>query len=162
MNGFNDASKDAGYYADLIAKGATLAKTDVGALGEAMSGASSSAAAYGQSAQETEVALLRLAQQNVTGSEAATMLNRTMTDLYAASGDAKEALDGLGVSAYDEQGNARELSDVLADLQDSRRTACRATTKCALPLQSRLHILPANLRMQVGPHRNRLPQCWTT
>ena len=117
MKGFNDASKDAGYYADLIAKGATLAKTDVGALGEAMSGASSSAAAYGQSAQETEVALLRLAQQNVTGSEAATMLNRTMTDLYAPTDNAAAALDELGVSAYDEEGKARSLSDVLADLQ---------------------------------------------
>ena len=117
MNGFNDSTKDAGYYSDLIAKGATLAKTDVASLGEAMAGASSSAKSYGQSAQETEVALLRLAQQNVTGSEAATMLNRTMTDLYAAEGDAKEALDELGVSAYDEEGKARSLSDVLADLQ---------------------------------------------
>lgn len=117
MNGFNDSTKDAGYYSDLIAKGATLAKTDVASLGEAMAGASSSAKSYGQSAEETEVALLRLAQQNVTGSEAATMLNRTMTDLYAPTDEAAAALDELGVSAYDEEGKARSLSDVLADLQ---------------------------------------------
>lgn len=117
MNGFNDSTKDAGYYSDLIAKGATLAKTDVASLGEAMAGASSSAKSYGQSAEETEVALLRLAQQNVTGSEAATMLNRTMTDLYAPTDEAAAALDELGVSAYDEEGKARDLSDVLADLQ---------------------------------------------
>ena len=117
INGFNDASKSSRDYADMIAKGATLAKTDVAALGAAMSTASSSAAAYGQSAEETEVALLRLAQQNVTGAEAATMLNRTMTDLYAPTETAAAKLSDLGVSAYDANGKARDLGDVMADLE---------------------------------------------
>ena len=117
INGFKDASKSSRDYADMIAKGATLAKTDVSALGAAMSTASSSAAAYGQSAEETEVALLRLAQQNVTGAEAATMLNRTMTDLYAPTETAAAKLSELGVSAYDANGEARDLGDVLADLE---------------------------------------------
>jgi hypothetical protein len=38
MKGFGDATKDSAYYADLMAKGATLANTNVAQLGEALAG----------------------------------------------------------------------------------------------------------------------------
>ena len=47
VKGFADESKTAAYYTDLMAKGATLANTDVKSLGEALSGGAATAASYG-------------------------------------------------------------------------------------------------------------------
>lgn len=99
-----------------MAKGATLAATDVRGLGEALSGSSATAASYGQSADSVTLSLLRLAEQNVTGSAAATALNRAMADLYIPTDAAASALKELGISAYDAQGNARDFNDVVDEL----------------------------------------------
>lgn len=119
VKGFGDEISNVQYYADLMAKGATLANTSVQGLGEAMSTSAATAAAYGQTADGVTLALLRLADQNVTGTEAATALNRAMADLYAPTDAAKAALSALGVSTYDSAGNARDLNDVVDDLNDA-------------------------------------------
>lgn len=116
VKGFGDEADNAQYYTDLMAKGATLANTDVSGLGEALSGSAATASSYGQTAEGVTVALLRLAEQNVTGTEATTALNRAMADLYTPTDAAKQAMDALGVSAYDEAGNAREVNAVMDDL----------------------------------------------
>lgn len=115
--GFRDSMENASYYADMIAKGATLAKTDVNMLGAAFSGAAATATTYNQSAQSTETALLRLANMNVTGMEAANAYNRVMMDLYAATNKSQAALKELGISMYDAAtGEARDLNDVVDEL----------------------------------------------
>lgn len=117
VKGFSDEMSNSGYYADLMAKGATMANTNVDQLGAALSAASATASSYGQEAESVTVALLRLAEQNVTGTEAATKLNRAMADLYTPTEEAAAVLDGLGVATYDEQGNARDLNTVMDDLK---------------------------------------------
>lgn len=116
VKGFADDSKDAAYYTDLMALGATKANTDVNALGAALSKGASTAASYKQSAESTTVALLRLAEQGSTGEEAATKLNRAMADLYTPTDAAKKALEELGISAYDEAGNFRDINAVVDEL----------------------------------------------
>lgn len=117
VKGFADDSKDAAYYTDLMALGATKANTDVNALGAALSKGASTAASYKQSAESTTVALLRLAEQGSTGEEAATKLNRAMADLYTPTEAAKKALTELGVSAYDEAtGSFRDVNTVIDEL----------------------------------------------
>lgn len=116
VKGFGDSCDNAQYYADLMAKGATLAATDVRGLGEALSGSAATAASYGQSADSVTLSLLRLAEQNVTGSTAATALNRAMADLYIPTDAAAAALEELGISAYDAEGNARDFNEVVDEL----------------------------------------------
>lgn len=116
VKGFGDSMENASMYTDIMAKGATMANTDVKGLGEALSRVSSNASAYNQSVESTSVALLRLAEQNVTGAEAATALSRVMADLYTPTDKAATALDKLGISTYDEAGNARDLNDVVDEL----------------------------------------------
>lgn len=119
MKGFNDATKDSGYYADLMAKGATLANTSVSQLGEAMSAGAATSAAYSQDAQSMTVALLRLAEQGEVGSAAGTALAAAMKDLYTPTDDATDALEELGVSVYDEAGRARDFNAVVDELEAS-------------------------------------------
>lgn len=120
VKGFSDGMSRAGYYSDLMAKGATMANTNVAQLGEALGGSAATAKAYGQEADGLTVSLLRLAEQNVTGSEAATMLNRAMADLYTPTKEAYAALDALGVTMYDiETGEAKEFNSCISEIQSA-------------------------------------------
>lgn len=119
VKGFGDSMSNASYYADLMAKGATLANTNVKGLGEAFSGSAATAKNYGQAADSVTLSLLRLAEQNVTGSEASTALNRAMADLYTPTDDASKALNQLGVSAYEANGEAKDFNDLVDELNGS-------------------------------------------
>nr|DAG26405.1 MAG TPA: minor tail protein [Caudoviricetes sp.] len=119
VKGFGDSMGNASYYADLMAKGATLANTNVRGLGEAFSGSAATAKNYGQAADSVTLSLLRLAEQNVTGSEASTALNRAMADLYTPTDDASKALDQLKVSAYKTNGEAKDFNDLVDELNGS-------------------------------------------
>lgn len=119
VKGFGDSMGNASYYADLMAKGATLANTNVRGLGEAFSGSAATAKNYGQAADSVTLSLLRLADQNVTGSEASTALNRAMADLYTPTDDASKALDQLKVSAYKTNGEAKDFNDLVDELNGS-------------------------------------------
>lgn len=119
VKGFRDSMSNASYYADLMAKGATLANTNVRGLGEAFSGSAATAKNYGQAADSVTLSLLRLAEQNVTGSEASTALNRAMADLYTPTDDASKALNQLGVSAYEANGDAKDFNDLVDELNGS-------------------------------------------
>lgn len=136
VKGFGDSFGNASYYTDLIATGAAKANTNVSQLGLALSDSAATSASYGQTAEGTTLALLRLAEQNVTGAEAATALNRAMMDLYTPTESAKKALDKLGVSAYDlTTGKARPLNDVIDDLtvaMDGMSDAEKNATKNAI------------------------------
>lgn len=116
LKGFGKGMDEAKRVTDLVAKGATMANTDVRGLGTALSSSSATAKSYGQNMDSVTLSLLRLAEQNVTGEEAATALNRAMMDLYTPTSTAKKALDELGVSVYDAQGNARDFNDVVDEL----------------------------------------------
>lgn len=119
MKGFADASKDSAYYADLMAKGATLANTNVTQLGEALSGAAAQGGAYKQSAEGMTVALLRLAEQGETGANASTMLGAAMKNLYTPTDQAAAAMKELGVSAYEQDGSFKDINEVVNTLNKS-------------------------------------------
>lgn len=119
MKGFNDESKSSAYYANLMAKGATLANTSVTQLGEAMSSGAAGAAAYSQDAESMTVALLRLAEQGEVGAAAGTSLSAAMKNLYTPTDQAKSALEELGVAAYDSNGKARDFNTVVNELDSA-------------------------------------------
>ena len=119
MKGFADASKDSAYYADLMAKGATLANTNVTQLGEALSGAAAQGGAYKQSAEGMTLALLRLAEQGETGANASTMLGAAMKNLYTPTDQAAAAMKELGVSAYEQDGSFKDINEVVNTLNKS-------------------------------------------
>lgn len=119
LKGFGKGMDYAKRVTDLVAKGATMANTDVRGLGEALSQSAATSSGYNQSIESTTLSLLRLAEQGKTGSEAATLLNRAMMDLYTPTSTAKKALDELGVSAYDAQGNAKDFNDVIEELSNA-------------------------------------------
>lgn len=116
LKGFGKGMDEAKRVTDLVSKGATMANTDVRGLGTALSSSSATAKSYGQNMDSVTLSLLRLAEQNKTGEEAATMLSRAMMDLYTPTNTTKKALDELKVSVYDTKGNARDFNEVIDEL----------------------------------------------
>jgi len=116
VKGWRDSFDNSAKYADIMAKGATMANTSVSQLGEAMSGIAATANQYNQGVESTAVAMLRLAEQGIVGSEAATGLQRVLIELYSSASN-KKALEELGVTVYETSGEARDLNDVIKDLQ---------------------------------------------
>lgn len=105
--------------ADILARTSTQAKGSVSDFGEGLAIAASQAASTGQSLLDTATALGVLGKANYGASEGGNALNRTLAALYQAKDQGKEALDALGVSAYDSTGKARRLPDVLTDIQNA-------------------------------------------
>ena len=114
--GFSNESLDATVIADKLAKTASSAKGDVASFGEGLATVAGTANTTGQSFQDMATALGILGNNNYSASEAGNALNRTLKNLYQPSSTAAEAMDALGLSAYDAQGNVRALPDVLGDL----------------------------------------------
>lgn len=107
---------DCAHIADMYAKGATLANTSTIQLGQAVSVASAVGGAYNQSLSTITTSLLALAEKGKQGSQAGNYLARAMSDLYAPTDKAKDALDELGVSIYDSTGRQRDFIDIINDL----------------------------------------------
>lgn len=116
---FADSAEASAYYADLIAKGATLAATNVPQLGQGLSGVAATANTYNQKADSVTISLLRLAEQGEVGAGAATALTAAMKNLYSPTDTAKAALEELGISAYDAEGNTRDFNVVVGELDNA-------------------------------------------
>ena len=157
--------QDANYVADMYAKGATLANTSTAEFGEAMQGAAAMAGSYNQTVDTTGTLLLALAEKGYQGSKAGQYLSRAMSDLYAPTDQAAKALDSLGVSAYDAQGNQRDMLDVIGDLQfalegytEEEKAAYLSTIFTSAGLKAANSIM-GNSKKQLLDLKGRLQDC---
>lgn len=117
--GFSNETLDASVIADKLAVVASSAKGDVASFGEGLSTVAGMANTTGQSMQDMTVALGILGNNNFAASEAGNALSRTLKNLYQPTDSARKAMEKLGVSAYDAEGKARPLQDVLIDLNSA-------------------------------------------
>ena len=117
MSGFGMETKDASKVADVLAVTASSAKGSVSDFGAGLAQAAGQAQITGQSFEDTATALGILGNHNISAAEGGNMLQRVLKNLYQPTSTAKEALDQLGVSAYDSEGKARPLQEVLGELR---------------------------------------------
>ena len=117
MSGFGMETQDASRVADVLAVTASSAKGSVSDFGAGLAQAAGQASITGQSFEDTATALGILGNHNISAAEGGNMLQRVLKNLYQPTSTAKDALDALGVSAYDSEGKARPLQDVLTDLR---------------------------------------------
>ena len=119
MTGFGDSAKDAERYADVLATTQAKSNTTVGDLGEAFKYVSSLAGTYSYSLEDVSAALGTMANAGVKGSMASTALSSIITRLGTNTSGARDTIEELGVSFYNQDGSARALGDVLKDLCDA-------------------------------------------
>jgi TP901 family phage tail tape measure protein len=106
---------------DVLAKTATSGNLNIADLGETFKVIAPIAAVANASLEEMAGAMLVLATGGIRGSDAATGLKNVMLRLAAPPSEAAKALERLGVSTLDADGNFRGIQPVLADVDQAMK-----------------------------------------
>jgi TP901 family phage tail tape measure protein len=119
MTQFKLSGEDIPHIADLLAAGAGKAQGSVQDMGAALNQAGLVAGQTGLTIEETTGGLAAFASAGLTGSDAGTSFKTMLGALTPNSEAAAKAMDALGISAYDSQGNFIGLSEFAGKLQGS-------------------------------------------
>ncbi|MBQ0054671.1 MAG: phage tail tape measure protein, partial [Synergistaceae bacterium] len=104
---------------DQMAMASSKSNTSVAQLGEAFLTVGGTAKNLSGGTTELSTALGILANSGIKGAEGGTALRNVILSLSAPTDKAAEALNALGVNAFDAEGNMRPLDDVFTDLNNS-------------------------------------------
>lgn len=117
MSAFNMTADRSAYFADVLAYAQGNANTTAAALGEAFKNCAANLNASGQDFETTTALLSMMANQGLKGSEAGTALTAVVRDMTAKMKDGAIAIGDTSVQVMDANGNYRDLTDILADVE---------------------------------------------
>lgn len=106
---FGMSSQEATRFSDALAKSAISSNTNVTQMGEAFKYVGAVAGTMGYSVESVGVALGAMANQGVKASNAGTTLRSIISRLATNTSKARNAIEDLGISFFDADGNARPL-----------------------------------------------------
>ncbi len=109
MNVFGLSGRDVPHVADVLAAAANKSAADVSDMGQALRQAGAQASLTGMSLEETSAALAIFANAGVKGSDAGTSFKTMLARMAAQTPDAKQAMDAIGLSFEDADGNLVDL-----------------------------------------------------
>lgn len=124
-----EANKSA-YFADILAYAQGNANTTAEGLGEAYKNCSANLASAGQDIETTTALLSMMANQGLKGSEAGTALNAVVRDMTSKMKDGAISIGKTKVAVQDSEGNFRDLSEILKEVEqatDGMGTAQKAS-----------------------------------
>lgn len=117
LTAFGMDAEDSVHFSDVLAQASAKSNTDVALMGETFKYAGTMAGALKYSIEDVALATGLMANSGIKGTMAGTALNSLFTRLATNTSGARDAIEELGVSFYDESGNARQLSSVLGELR---------------------------------------------
>ena len=117
MSAFNMEAKDSAYFADLLAYAQGNANTTAQGLGEAFKNSAANMNAAGQDIETTVALLSMMANQGLKGSEAGTALTAVMRDMTAKMDEGAIKIGETSVAVMDANGNYRDMTDILRDVE---------------------------------------------
>lgn len=117
LTAFGMEAGDAGRLADVMAAASSNANTNVSMLGESFKYVAPVAGALGFSAEDTAVALGLMANSGIKASQGGTALRTTLTNMAKPTDDMAYAMEQLGVSLSDDEGNMYSLHEVMDQLR---------------------------------------------
>lgn len=119
LTAFGMSAKDSGRFADILAAASSNANTNVSLLGESFKYVAPVAGAMGYSAEDMAVALGLMANSGIKASQAGTALRSVITRMAKPTKESGEAMDALGLSLTDADGNMLSFADVMTQMRDS-------------------------------------------
>lgn len=135
LSAFGLEASDSARFADMLAYAQSNANTTAEGLGEAYKNSAAMLNAAGQDVETVTSLLSMMANQGLKGSEAGTALAAVMRDITAQMDDGSIAIGDTAVSVTDANGNFRDLTDILLDVEkatngmgDAERAAALSTT----------------------------------
>lgn len=117
LTAFGLSAKDTNKFVDVLAATSSNSNTNVAMLGESFKYAAPVCGAMGYSAEDTALALGLMANNGIKASSAGTSLRTMITNMAKPTDDMQAAMDRLGVSLTDEEGNMKSLRQVMDDLR---------------------------------------------
>lgn len=118
LTAFNLKAEDSAHFADVLAKASSNSNTNVGMMGATFKYVAPIAGAMKYSIEDTAVAIGLMANAGIKGEQAGTSLRSMLTRLVKPPADAAAALKKLGVSAQNQDGSMKPLSETLAQLRE--------------------------------------------
>lgn len=119
LSAFNMEASETARMVDVLAYAQANANTTVEGLGMAFKNCAANANAAGMDVETTSAAISMMANQGLKGSEAGTALNAVLRDMTAKMEDGAIAIGEQSVAVMDAEGNYRDFTDILADVQEA-------------------------------------------
>lgn len=116
ISGFGYEADDAGRVADVLAKGASSANTNVEQLGDAMATVAPIASALGLDVEGLTAAVGLMSDAGIQGSTAGRQLRQGLLRLADPTGAAADLIEELNIEVFDADGNMKELHEVVDEL----------------------------------------------
>lgn len=117
MSAFNMAASDSTRFADMMAYAQANANTTTEGLGEAFKNCAANLNAAGQDIETTTSLLAMMANQGLKGSRAGTALSAVMRDITKSMDEGAISISNTSVAVMDADGNYRDLTDILRDVE---------------------------------------------
>lgn len=117
MAAFGLETDDAAGVVNILAKAAGASSADMSSLGQGFANVGGVAKQFGLSVQDTAAVLAIFSENGVKGAEAGTQLKSMLLNMTRPTEEVQGTWKKLGVSFYDAMGNARPLTNVMADLK---------------------------------------------
>ena len=117
LSAFAMEAGDAAYFADLLSYAQSHSNTTAEALGEAYKNCAANLNAAGQDVETVTSLLEGMANQGYKGSEAGTAMAAIMRDITKGMKDGAIKIGETSVAVMDAQGNFRDLTDILTEVE---------------------------------------------
>lgn len=117
LRGFSIDATESGRVADVLAKGAATANTDVAGLGQAMEVVAPVAQSLGVEFESVAAATGIMADAGIDGSKSGRMLRQGMLRLAKPTGKSGKLIKELGINVFDADGNMKSMDKVVGELE---------------------------------------------
>ena len=117
LSAFAMEAGDAAYFADLLSYAQSHSNTTAEALGKAYKNCAANLNAAGQDVETVTSLLEGMANQGYKGSEAGTAMAAIMRDITNGMKDGAIKIGETSVAVMDAQGNFRDLTDILTEVE---------------------------------------------
>ena len=118
LTAFGLQAKDSAHFADVLAAAATNSNTNVSMLGQSFKYAAAPAGTLGYTAEDVALALGLMANNGIKADMAGTSLRNLFTRMAKPTKESQAAIDQLGLSLYDAQGNMYSFREVMYQIRD--------------------------------------------
>lgn len=119
LTAFGEQAEEAGRLADIMAAASSNANTNVEMMGETFKYAASLAGSMGYSMEDVAIATGLMANSGIKATQAGTSLRALMTRMAAPTKESGTAMDALGLSLEDGEGNMKSFMEVMQDIRSA-------------------------------------------
>lgn len=132
LSAFGMEASQSAEFADMLAYAQANSNTSAEQLGEAYKNSAANLNAAGQDVQTVTALLSSMANQGLKGAAAGTALSAIMRDITKKMENGKIAIGDTNIEVMDAQGNYRDLTEILADVEKATEGMGDAERSAAL------------------------------